>query len=146
MTDSYDAALAYATERGRQDGTNAAGWYVQDTLGGSAYGPAGLAARNVLAGIEDGDPAVLDTFPSPDLSGQWADSLTGPQLVEDAWWRAGIGAGESHTERYADYLDKLDAMRATDSDAFTDLCDAYETAYTDAVSDEIARAAREVLA
>lgn len=32
MTTQYNAALAYARQRGAADGENAAGWYVQDTI------------------------------------------------------------------------------------------------------------------
>jgi len=128
---AYDAALTYATERGRQDGTNAAGWYTMDTIGGrvSRAEDAQRGARAIIAGIEDGDPAVLDTFPAPDLSGERADSLTSSDLTRDAWAAAGIAPEDQ--DGYEDA---------------TDICDAYETAFSDAVENEIARAAREVLA
>jgi hypothetical protein len=123
--DPYDAAIRYAQDRGAQDGRNAAEWYVQDaginTRGG---------AHDVLAGIESGDPAVLDTFPFADLSGEWADTLTGPMLVRDAAAAAHGATGHyPHTDEW-----------------FSDICDAYETAFSDAVSAEIERAARAVLA
>lgn len=135
MTDTdtdtpHDRALAYARTRGEQDGRNAVSWF--DWMGGwSGPDPEKRAARAILAGIEDGDPAVLDTLPAADLSGQWADTLTGPQLVADAWIEAGITDWRSLTGEH-------DA-------AFTDICDAYETAFSQAVEDEIARAARAVL-
>ena len=126
---AYDAAIKYAAKRGRQDGTNAAGWYTMDTIGGrvSRAEDAQRGARAIIAGIEDGDPAVLDTFPAPDLSGERADSSS--DLTRDAWAAAGIAPEDQ--DGYEDA---------------TDICDAYETAFSDAVSDEIARAAREVLA
>jgi hypothetical protein len=89
---AYDAALAYAAARGAGDGANAAGWYVQDTIGGRVSGDPTKAARYILRGIDDGDSAVTDGFPFADLSGQWADSLTGPQLVNDAWASAGVNS------------------------------------------------------
>lgn len=35
---AHDRAVAYAAERGEQDGRNAAGWYVQDTHAGQFGG------------------------------------------------------------------------------------------------------------
>ncbi len=37
----------------------------------------------MLAGIDDGDPAVLDTFPASPLSGEWADDPTPASVLED---------------------------------------------------------------
>jgi hypothetical protein len=51
-------------------GSDAAGWWAQDTVGGRAGGDTATRARAVLAGINDGDPAVLDALPTCDLSGQ----------------------------------------------------------------------------
>lgn len=65
--DAYEQAIAYAAKRGAQDGANAAGWYLQDTLGGRATGDPVKAARYILRGIEDGDSAVTDGFPFADL-------------------------------------------------------------------------------
>lgn len=127
---AYDRAIAYARERGEQDGRNAAGWY------SPFYRDDTNHARRILRGIEDGDPAILTEFPQPDLSGQWADSLTGPELVADALSDAGVNIdsadGERHSDKYVDW--------------FSDICDAYETAFSQAVEDEIARVARDVLA
>lgn len=120
---AYDRAIAYAADLGATDGRAAAGWYFDGNTSPDAY-------TAVLAGIEDGDPAVLDTFPSADLSGQWADSLTGPALVRDALQSAGID------------LDSDDAV-TDDSVAWdNDICDAYESAFSTAVEDEIGRVAR----
>ena len=82
MTPDYDRAIAYARERGAQDGHAAASWtYYGNT-------PRDWYART-LRGIEDGDPAVLDALPAPDLSGQYADTTTGPSLTLDALEAAG---------------------------------------------------------
>ena len=129
---AYAAAIAYAEKRGREDGTNAAGWYTQDTFRDApAY-----AAAYVLRGLEDGDPAVMDTLPHADLSGEWADSLTGPALVADA-----IVHADDWTMTRAEWVAYWEAH-----DPFTDVCDAYELAFDDAAADAIAAAAREVLA
>jgi hypothetical protein len=50
---------------GDRDGTNAAGWWAQDSVGGRATGDVAATARRVLAGIDEGDPLVLDTLPTP---------------------------------------------------------------------------------
>lgn len=123
--DAYERALAYATARGRQDGTNAAGWYELPDGSRSRYDAAAL--RAILDGMAEGDPAVLDTLPAPDLSGQWADSLTGPQLAADAVLAAGIDVGQG--------IDESDGWTA-------DICDAYESAYVEAVEAEVSRRIR----
>ena len=126
---AYDRAVAYAAERGRQDGGNAAGWYVQDAFGGRVTRGNDDAARRILAGIDAGDPAVLDTLPRADLSGQWADTLTGPALVADA-----LDVADVARDRIGD--------RPEDAAWFHDICDAYECAFADAAEDAIASAAR----
>lgn len=95
----FAVALKYASDLGTD--TSAAGWVFDGNTSEATYG-------RVRVGIEDGDPAILDALPAPDLSSQWADGLTGPQLVNDAMTFAGLPAGP------------LD---------LTDICDAYETAY-----------------
>ena len=128
-TDPYDRAIAYAEAEGTRDGKAAASWYFDGNTPADAY-------ARVLAGIEDGDPAVLNTFPYADLSGEWADTLTGPQLVRDAWWSAYPDLDSD------DMDDQMDDLNATGTDAFSDICDAYETAFSTAVQDEISRVAR----
>lgn len=120
---AYWQAWAYARREGRNAGRNAAEWYVMETFGGRVNPPHDVEnARGILRGIEDGDPAVLDTLPYPDLSGEWADTLTGPQLVEDAYY-----------------------PNDPDMDAFTDICDAYETAFSQESEDFIVQRCNEIL-
>jgi len=130
MSDTtYAAAVAYAADRGRSDGLAAASWY--ELPDGSH------ALRRIIDGIESGDPIVLDTFPSPDLSGQWADSLTGPALVCEALQAADAphdGMPYGHAPGACATCDAWDATG--------DICDAYETAYSDAVESDIGRRAR----
>lgn len=135
---AYDDALAYATAEGTRDGTNAAGWYVMDAFGDRVanLADAKRSAAAVLRGIEDGDPAVLDTLPYADLSGQWADTLTGPALLGDAFG-CGYGDDSGHA---------ADEAMFWHGDDLTAVCDAYGTAYAQAAADAIATAAREVLA
>jgi len=74
-------------EAGQRAGRNAADWWAQDTVGGRATADTAARARAVLAGIDNGDPAVLDTLPVCDLSGRWADTPT---------------EADSHASRYTD--------------------------------------------
>lgn len=133
-------ALQYARETGTAHGRAAASWYeIRDEA----------TARAILSGLEDGDPAILDTLPSADLSGEWADTLTGPQLVADAWaeglcsdYRA---VGMDHTAAYEAAADRYIVLRDAGEDAFSELCDAFELAFSEAAEDAIARAARLML-
>lgn len=130
---AYDAALAYAENLGREHGAGAAGWYVQDAFGGrsgrSAVDDRAAAAR-ILRGIEDGYPEIVDELPRADLSGQWAATLTGPELHADAVLAADVDVAQDAGE--------------TD-EWFTDVCDAYENAYASAVEDAVSAAARSIL-
>jgi hypothetical protein len=101
-----DRARALGEERGRA----AASWYFDGNTPDAAY-------AQVLAGIEEGDPAILDTFPADPLSGEWADDPTPKTLLE------GLG------------LD-LEDERADD------LCGAYEDGFYSASAHEIERVAR----
>lgn len=117
---AYQAALRYASDLGAQHGKSAASWVEI---------PDERTARLILAGMEDCDPAILDTLPSADLSGQWADMLNGPALVSDALSEAGMD-------------DDADAWPDAYSDWFNDICDAYELAFDNAAKDEVSRRAR----
>lgn len=137
MTDTtadtaYDAAIAYAADLGARHGRNAPDWQY---LPGGGRSSATLAetrawAERTLRGLEDGDPAILDTIPHADLSGEWADTLTGPELYADAM-------------RAADMTHDYPATDAPDW--FPDICDAYESAFDTAAEDAIASAARAIL-
>jgi len=98
-----------AEEYGRENGRAAASWYDVSEEN----------AARILAGIENGDSAILDTFPGPDLSGQWADEPNGRQVYESI----------------------CDAANVEYDDDETDTLDEYEQAYNTAVEDEIARRA-----
>ena len=116
-----DAAIAYATELGAEHGRDAASWFFDGNTTDATY-------RAVLRGIEDGDPAMLDTIPSADLSGQWADTLSGPELFKDACAEAGL-----------EDEDAYDGL-------FSDVCDAYERAFDDAAVEAIEVTARRMVA
>lgn len=75
-TDTYTALLDRARAMGAEHGKAAASWYFDGNTSLDAYAA-------VLKGIEDGDPAILDTFPSSPLSGEWADDPTPATVLED---------------------------------------------------------------
>jgi 3-oxoacyl-(acyl-carrier-protein) synthase len=130
-----DAVEQYATKLGKEHGTNAAGWWEQDSIGGRVsdrVDTQAVAAR-VLRAIEDGDPEVLDALPRPNLSGEWADDLTGIQLVTDAVDHALDAHGIEDTEQ------REAAHETVAEDMFGEICDAYDMAFTDAAQDEITR-------
>lgn len=71
MSDEYSAAEATAKKMGEEYGRNAAEWAIE---------PDRMSREQMLAvlrGIEDGDPAILNQFKEPDLSGE----ITGNQTV-----------------------------------------------------------------
>jgi hypothetical protein len=69
---------------GERAGRNAADWWAQDAVGARASGDAAATSRAVLAGIDDGDPLVLDGLPACDLSGRSADTPTEADVYTDA--------------------------------------------------------------
>lgn len=86
------------------------------------------AAKAVIAGIDDGDPMVIDGFPYCDLSGQWADGLMPREVAEEILDDAGIEIDDN---------DDLDASW----NLFDELVDLYVQYYDESITDEIGRAA-----
>jgi hypothetical protein len=111
--DETNAALLKAGTIGREHGASAATWIDNDVREPSA-------ARVILRAIEDCDGEVLDMFPQPDLSGQWADSYTLRDLLRE------VGVEDDP---------ELGNLVAT----------AYETNFSEAVEDALAKVARETL-
>ncbi|WP_431895517.1 hypothetical protein [Micromonospora haikouensis] len=99
---------------GEQDGEQAAAWWAQYTVVGRSRGDVTAVAREVLAGIDAGDPAVLDGLPAFDVAGYDADRYRG-QAPDDA----------------PDWDDLSDADRASAIDAARD-------GFTTAVQDNVA--------
>lgn len=116
-TSKYDKAIDYAGDKGREDGLAAAGWYFDGNTSEDT-------CRRVLQGIDDGDPAILDTLPRPDLSGQWADGINGPELYSETC---------EHAELDPD--DQFDSL-------FDEICTEYEHGFQQASQDEILRVAQ----
>ena len=113
MTTTIHQTIETATRRagklGKEHGENAAEWAAQDLWGGRFTGDAESAAREFLRMAEDGDPILWDSYKAPDLSGEWADSMTPDLLVRHCF----------DTEFPTDWEDSVD-----------DIC----TAYMDAAS------------
>ena len=68
--------LAAARRDGKSAGIAAASWCFDGNTTDETY-------RYFLEGYEAGDPAVLDRFNVPNLSGEWADSPTPASLADD---------------------------------------------------------------
>jgi len=133
ITDGMYATMVEAmTANGRWTGTNAAAWWYQETLGGRASGDTRERARIILAGLHDCDPMVLDTLPSADLSGEWADGDTAESVYGDA---SGVDWPEWETlpsEVQTDLADAwCDAFNGAAMDAAEQYCADLITSSTD---------------
>ncbi len=107
----YSARVKRAESAGAEHGKAAASWYFDGNTDRATY-------ARVLQGLDEGDPAILDSLPSSPLSGEWADEPT-PRSVLDA-----IGVTEDEDDARDDYLS------------------AYEDAFSQASQDEVERVAR----
>nr|WP_240762484.1 DUF4314 domain-containing protein [Micromonospora sp. HM134] len=120
-----DEATGWATTlrriraAGTEAGRTAAQRWAQDTISARASGDTRLAARRILAGVQDGDPAVLDTLPHFTLAGEPVDTL-GWELFADA-------TGDT-TGWFGLRLQQRDEAMAVYRDA-------YDTAATDRVAE-----------
>lgn len=125
----FERACEYARKLGEEEGRNAAAWWEQDAIGGRVTSGEEETATRVLQGLEDGDPEILDALPFPDLSGEWAERMTGPELVTQALESVGLVGGDpSHLLEWDN-----------------EICDAYELAFSQAAQDAITEACRSVL-
>jgi len=64
ITADRERLLRAARADGAATGHSLAEWWAQETIGGRATGNVKTRARRILAGIDDGDPAVLDGLPA----------------------------------------------------------------------------------
>jgi hypothetical protein len=103
-----------AADLGADYGRNDASWVFDGNTTDETY-------RRVLAGIEDGDPVILDQLPSAPLSGEWADSQTPQSLMSE------LGAHDLEPEEESE------------------LCDIFEEAYMVAVEHTVVTTARRML-
>lgn len=108
-----DEVLERAEQAGYEAGKAAGSWLLD---GNSTED----AARRLLDGIEDGDPAIMDALPCLPFSGEWADGLLSRDLLAE------YDLDEEH-------------------DAADDVLRAFENAYLRGVVDEAVRSARALL-
>lgn len=83
-TQALDQAVKEAENLGKRHGENAAQWVIQDSWGGrvASIKQSEENARAFLKGIEEGDPMIMDSYSPPNLSGEWADSMTESALLK----------------------------------------------------------------
>ena len=115
-------------DAGHDHGIDAARWWEQDTIGGRASVDTRLVAAAYLQGIEDGDPAVIDSLPHLDLSGQWADGPTASDLYDTAM----------SAPTYV-MLAEVPAWDDLPAEVQAELTDAYADAHAEAVVTEVER-------
>ena len=76
LTDTeLKAMIEDAAERGRYAGRAAGSWVTDGNTTRET-------AERLRAGIEEGDPMIMDLFHIPNLSGEWADGETPRSLAE----------------------------------------------------------------
>jgi hypothetical protein len=109
-----EAITGRAESLGRDAGHAAASWAIDGNTDRAT-------CARILAGITDGDPAVMDAYRVPGLSGEFADEYTPRDL-----------AGELG----------LDPGDADDADAMRTVCDAWEAGASEAFWHELERLAR----
>ncbi|WP_371409322.1 DUF4314 domain-containing protein [Micromonospora zamorensis] len=117
----WAAALQRMRAAGTEAGRTAAESWAQDAIGARASGDIRLTARRVLAGIDEGDPAVLGALPRFTLAGEAVDTA-GWELFADAtgdvsgWFGLRI---QQRDEAMAVYRDAFDTAT---TDRIADLC------------------------
>lgn len=93
---------------GAEAGRSAADWWAQDTIGGRATGDTAGTARRVLTGIDDGDPAVLDTLPTVDLSAADGEPDFYTAVIDDRSPRWSELTAAEQREAFDSYRDGAD--------------------------------------
>jgi hypothetical protein len=102
--------LGDAAAEGYERGTAAGSWAIDGNTSDEV-------TRRLLAGIEDGDPEVLDALPSAPLSGEWAHGLRPGDVL--GWYDLGDGHPSAD-----------------------DVLEAFENGFRRGVLDEVSRSAR----
>ena len=90
--------LRMARRDGKAAGIGAAGWALD--FGRMTSAQERETAERILRGIDDCDPAILDGFNVPNLSGEYADDPTPRSLAEDY----GVADDDSRAEWLIDEL------------------------------------------
>lgn len=115
----WAAALQRMRAAGTEAGRTAAEWWAQDTIGAPAGGDTRRAARRILAGIDDGDPAVLDALPHFSAAGESVD-IAGWELFADAtsdttgWFGLRLQQRDEAMAVYRDAYDTAATNRVAD--------------------------------
>jgi hypothetical protein len=122
----WQATLQRLRDAAAEAGRNAADWWAQDAIGGRSTGDVQATAARTLAGIDAGDPAVLDGLPRLDESGRQEDD-------------------HSAAERYAAATGPADTTWAVlDEPRRGETTDAYRDTFDTAVLDRITDLCRQV--
>lgn len=104
--DIVKKAINQAYDLGYDTGENHAEWVAQDTFGGRArgsYKDAITSARAIDKMIEDGDPQLWEGMPN--LSGEWAGSLTPQSLCNDL--KVSLDANRKQSQQIDDAQDEI---------------------------------------
>jgi hypothetical protein len=141
-------ATEHAERIGREHGVNAAEWWAQSAVGSRATGDMQETAKRVLAGIDDGDPQILDDLPTPDLSGQWSDGYSSQDLYDEIdadheWQYARFTSTKTCTVCGLLPFDSDDEELSCNDES---LCDAYDNAFNEAAENEVRRICSELIA
>jgi hypothetical protein len=123
---AWAATLARLAALGTEAGRGVAEWWAQDTIGGRATGDTRATARRILSGIDDGDPAVLDTLPTFTPPPVWAD---GRDTAQVRYTEAAHEATQGQAPRWQDLTDQ---QRTETIDASRD---AFDTAVRERVTE-----------
>ncbi|MFV2112913.1 DUF4314 domain-containing protein [Micromonospora sp. LOL_025] len=115
----WAAVLQRMRAAGTEAGRTAAEWWAQDTIGARAGGGTRLAARRILAGINEVDPVVLDTLPR-------FSSAEDP--IDTAGWELFADANGAVSGWFGLRIQQRDEAMAVYRDA-------YDTAVTDRVTE-----------
>ena len=108
---AWAATLQRMRAAGAEAGRTAAERWAQDTIGARVGGDTRLAARRIMAGVEDGAPTVLDALPHFSSAGESVDTA-GWELFADAtgdttgWFGLRI---QQRDEAMAAYRDAYDS-------------------------------------
>jgi hypothetical protein len=141
---AWERACRIAVNRGRQDGHNAAEWQLQDLPGGGRYWDRGYRtaeAAAIVAGLDDGDPMVLDSLHWPDFSGQWAGGADWDSLARYILDSAGVDYhAEADGECQAEGSDDPDCECWQSDDGNADLMGEYGAGWAQGAEMTIRRA------
>jgi len=125
-----DVRIDRAAGIGRQHGKNAAGWVFDGNTTDETY-------RAVLAGIDAGDPQVMDAYNPPNLSGEYSDDYSESQLLAD------VGFSEcAECGHIPGNLADVCECCLGDAETVSGIADAYNDAASAAFWAEVERTAR----